>query len=460
MLKSLRYLVIFSLLLPLTSFAQSQAVFETTLKNGLKVFVKEDHRAPVVVSQIWYKVGGSYEPNGITGISHLLEHMMFQGTKRNPKGALTRTVARNGGRENAFTASDFTAYYQVLPADKLPISFKLEADRMRNLSLNQAALRKELQVVMEERRMRTDDNPLHKTYEQFEATAFQSSPYHNPVVGWMHDLQNMKVRDVRRWYRQNYAPNNAIVVVVGDVKPKKVFALAKQYFGHIKKSNVRHTKSHREVKQTGERQIIVKAPAKLPAIIMGYHVPSLNTTKQASDVYALEVLAEILSGGRSARLPKELERKQQIASDVDVSFNLASRLSGLFVINGLPMQGHTVQELKTAILMQIKTLQTELVSKNELARVKVGTIADHTYKRDSIRRQAYEIGSLEAVGLPAHYAKDYVMNIEKVTPEQVRTVARKYLTRDNMTVAILEPQPMDGKKLRGTPMNLGDSHVR
>ncbi|HDJ86948.1 MAG TPA: insulinase family protein, partial [Chromatiales bacterium] len=208
-------------------------VHEYRLDNGLRVLVKEDHRAPVVVSQVWYKVGSGDEHGGITGISHALEHMMFQGTAKHPAGEFSRIVAANGGRENAFTGRDYTAYFQLLAKDRLPVSFELESDRMRNLSLKEADFRKEIQVVMEERRLRTDDNPQALTYERFNAAAFVSSPYHHPVIGWMDDLRNLKIGDLRAWYRRWYAPNNATLVVVGDVDPQAVLRLAERYFGPL-----------------------------------------------------------------------------------------------------------------------------------------------------------------------------------------------------------------------------------
>ncbi|OQX32545.1 MAG: peptidase M16, partial [Candidatus Sedimenticola endophacoides] len=208
-------------------------VHEFTLGNGMRVIVKEDHRAPIAVSQVWYKVGASYEPDGITGVSHLLEHMMFKGTQAHPPGEFSRIVAANGGEENAFTGSDYTAYYQTLSSDRLEIAFELEADRMRNLTLLEEEFLKEVEVVKEERRLRTEDSPTSLTYEQFSAVAYRSLPYANPVIGWMNDLENMSVEDLRRWYRLWYAPNNATLVVVGDVEPRQVLELAERHFGPL-----------------------------------------------------------------------------------------------------------------------------------------------------------------------------------------------------------------------------------
>ena len=224
-------------LVALPGLAKGQ-VHEFLLDNGLKVIVKEDHRAPIVVSQVWYKVGSSYEPAGATGVSHVLEHMMFKGTRDHPPGEFSKIIAANGGRENAFTGRDYTAYFQTLSKDRLEISFELEADRMRNLTLGQKEFEKEIEVVKEERRLRTEDKPTSLTYEQLSAVAYRNLPYANPVIGWMSDLENMTVEDLQHWYRLWYAPNNATLVVVGDVDPKQVLELAKRHFGPLKPEKI------------------------------------------------------------------------------------------------------------------------------------------------------------------------------------------------------------------------------
>jgi zinc protease len=233
------------------------AVNEYRLDNGLKLVVKEDHRAPVVVSQVWYRVGASYEHDGITGVSHVLEHMMFKGTDAHPPGEFSRIISENGGRENAFTSKDYTAYFQRLEKSRLAISFELEADRMRNLHLQDKEFQKEINVVMEERRLRTEDKPTALTYEQFIASAFTSSSVRIPTIGWMNDLENMELGDLQAWYQRWYAPNNATVVVVGDVEPKAVLALAKKYFGPLKSETIIPPKPRLEPPQKGKRYITV-----------------------------------------------------------------------------------------------------------------------------------------------------------------------------------------------------------
>ena len=434
----------FSLLASQSGLAQ---VHETQLANGMKVLVKEDHRAPVVVSQVWYKVGSSYENLGMTGISHVLEHMMFKGTAKHPAGEFSRIIAENGGSENAFTGRDYTAYFQQLEKSRLPISLQLEADRMRNLTLPAEEFSKELAVVMEERRLRTDDNPRALTQEKFYATAFISSPYHNPIIGWMNDLQNLSVDDLGAWYRRWYAPNNATLVVVGDVKAQEVFDLAEQYFGKLAPSELKPLKPRREVQQTGMRNITVKAPAELPYLMMGYKVPVLNTASEDWEPYALEMLTGILDGSNSARFPRELVREQQIAVGVNIGYDLFARQEDLLAIEATPAQGHDIEEVKRAIEAQIERLKTELVSAEELARIKAQVVAHKVYEQDSVFYQAMQMGMLETIGLGWHKLDEYPDRVRAVTAEQVQAVARKYLVEDALTVAVLEPQPLNEKTL-------------
>ncbi len=441
---AMMWLAGFSLLVALPGVAQ---VHETKLTNGMQVLVKEDHRAPVVVSQVWYKVGSSYEDLGITGISHVLEHMMFKGTAKYVAGEFSRIIAENGGSENAFTGRDYTAYFQQLEKSRLPISMKLEADRMRNLTLPAEEFSKELAVVMEERRLRTDDNPRALTREQFYATAFVSSPYQNPIIGWMNDLKNLRVEDLHAWYQNWYAPNNATLVVVGDVEAQAVFELAEQSFGKLAPGEVESPKPRQEVPQNGVRRITVKVPAELPYLMMGYKVPVLSTAKEEWEPYALEMLAGILGGSNSARFPRELVREQQIAAGANVSYDLFARQADLLVIDATPAQGHTLEEVQQAIASQIARLKTELVSEEELARIKAQVVAHEVYEQDSVFYQAMQLGMLETTGLGWRKVDEYPEQIRAITAEQVQAVARKYLVEDGLTVAVLEPQPLNEKTL-------------
>ncbi len=420
-------------------------VHEFKLDNGLKILVKEDRRAPVVVSQIWYKVGSSYEHDGITGVSHVLEHMMFKGTEQHGPGEFSRIIAENGGRENAFTGRDYTAYFQQLEKSRLEVSFEMEADRMRNLLLPPEEFAKEVKVVMEERRMRTEDNPQSLTYEQLNAAAFVNSPYHHPIIGWMQDLESLEAEDLIPWYRRWYAPNNATLVVVGDVEPQQVFALAKKHFGPLQPSELKSPKPRIEIRQRGIRQVTVRAPAELPYLLMGYKVPVLKTAEEEWEPYALEVLAGVLDGGNSARLSKNLVRKQQLAASAGAGYNLYSMRQDLFLLDGTPAQGHTTAELEKALRNEIERLKTEPVSEQELARIKAQVVAGKTYEQDSPFYQAMQMGTLETVGLGWQRMDEYTDKVLAITAEQLQKVARKYLIDDHLTIAELEPLPLEEK---------------
>ena len=436
-------------------------VHERVLDNGLKVLVQPDRRAPIVTSQVWYKVGSSYEPGGVTGVSHVLEHMMFKGTENLEPGEFSKIIAANGGDENAFTGPDETAFLQTMAADRLPVSFQLEAERMRRLTLPEDEFLKELEVVKEERRLRTDDDPQALTYEQFNAVAFQASPYRNPIIGWPSDLDAMQVADLRDWYRQWYAPNNATVVVVGDVDPEAVFALAEEHFGPLKAEPITPPKPRAEPEQQGERRLVVKAPAKEPYLMIGYKTPVLTNAEQDWEPYALEMLASVLDGGASARFSRELVRGERIAASAGAGYNAFTRLPGLFRLSGTPADGRSIDELEAALLKQIERVQTELVDPEELERIRTQLIAAKVYERDSVFYQALQLGQLETVGLGWELVDQYVEKLSAVTPEQIRTVAAKYLVPDVRTVARLDPQPLDGDSAR-TAMNAagGQAHVR
>ncbi|MFQ5469085.1 MAG: M16 family metallopeptidase, partial [Gammaproteobacteria bacterium] len=316
---------------------------------------------------------------------------------------------------------------------------------------------KEVQVVMEERRLRTEDEPQALTYEQFMATAYTSSPYRHPIIGWMDDLENMEADDLKKWYRLWYAPNNATVVVVGDVNADEVLKLAKKYFGKLKPSNLTPPKPQREPAQRGQKRITVKAPAELPYLLMGYKVPVINTTEEAWEPYALEVLAGVLDGGDSARFAKDLVRDKRIASSVSAGYSMTSRNSEVFLFDGTPTQDHTINQLEEAIKAQIKQLKEETVSDDELARIKAQVVASNVYELDSVFYQAMQIGMLETVGLDWRLLDQYVDRIKAVTAEQIKAVANKYLIDDHLTVAVLDPQPIDPKNMH-RPMRRGGSH--
>ena len=434
------------MLVSLISFEVLANPHEYMLANGLKIVVKEDHRSPVVISQIWYKAGSIDELNGTTGVAHVLEHMMFKGTKNVSSGEFSKKIAAIGGRDNAFTSRDFTGYFQQLHKSELALAMKLEADRMRNLILTKEEFAKEIKVVMEERRLRTDDQPHALVYEKMMSVAYQSHPYRRPIIGWMNDLENMTVDDAQEWYDRWYAPNNAVLVVVGDVDPKEVFSLAQKYYGEIKSrpiASLALRKPQTEVTQAGIKRLQVKAPAQMPYLVMGYHAPVLHDTNADWEPYALEMLVGVLDGNESARLNKELVRDQQIASSINAEYDATGRGPGMFFLSGTPSEGRSVAELEGALRNEIKRLISAGVTEKELRRVRAQVVSGHVFQLDSMFYQAMQIGQLESVGLSYRDLDTIIKKLQTVTAKQIREVAIKYLTDDSLTVAVLDPQPLE-----------------
>jgi zinc protease len=421
------------------------AVQSLRLDNGLQILVKEDRRAPVVVSMVWYRAGSMDEVSGTTGVAHVLEHMMFKGTTHTAPGEFSRLIARAGGRDNAFTNRDCTAYYQQLHKSKLPLALELEADRMRNLALSAEEFAKEIRVVMEERRLRTDDQPRSKLFEALMAAAYQSHPYRTPVVGWMNDLENMSVEDARMWYERWYTPNNATLVVVGDVVAQEVFDEARKHFGAIPARALPERKPRAEAPQRGVRRVLFKAPAELPYVLMGWHVPVLRDVEHDADPYALYVLSAVLDGSDAARLDRNLVRGSQVAVNAGAGYDPINRGPGLFTLDATVSQGRSAAEVEAALRAQIESIARDGITEAELRRVKAQVAASQVFQLDSMFSQAMEIGSLDNAQLPADSFERQAQKVQEVTAEQVQQVARKYLVDDSLTVAVLEPQPLAGR---------------
>lgn len=423
---------------------------EHLLDNGLKLIIKEDHRSPVVIHQVWYKVGSMDEVNGTTGVAHALEHMMFKGTTNVPAGEFSRRIAAVGGKENAFTSRDYTGYYQQLHQRHLPMAMELESDRMSNLLLTEEEFSKEIQVVMEERRLRTDDQPHSLLYEKMIATAFQTHPYRHPVIGWMNDLEHMQIGDNQEWYDRWYAPNNAVLVVVGDVDPDNVLELANKHYGKISARPIPtllERKPQTEPPQMGIKRLVVKAPAKLPYLLMGYKVPTLKDPKNEWEPYALEILAGVLDGNASARLNKELVRDSRVALSAGAGYSAVARGPGMFYLDGTPSEDKTIDELERAIRSEINKIAQSGVTESELARVKAQVVAGHVYQLDSMFSQAMQIGRLESAGLSHQDLETMLKGLQAVNADQVKQVAEKYLIDDRLTIAALDPQPITGASL-------------
>jgi len=454
-----RLLALLAMFLALVLPARAEIV-EETLPNGMRVIVKTDRRAPVAVSQVWYRAGSMDESYGATGVAHVLEHMMFKGTRDVPAGEFSKRIAAAGGRENAFTSRDHTAYFQTLQKDRLELALKLEADRMANLVLSPEEFAKEINVVMEERRMRTEDSAQAKLYEALMATAYQAHPYRHPVIGWMDDLKSMRVDDARRWYEGWYTPNNATLVVAGDVDPAQVMDWAKRYFGPIPARPLPERKPQREPEQTGMKQVTVKAPAKQAVVALAWQVPRLVDPQADWEPYALEILAGVLDGHASARLNQSLVREKRLATDVGAGFDAISRGPALFVADATPMEGRSVAAVEAALKAEIARLAREGVSESELNRVKAQVLAGQVFQQDSLFYQAMQIGEWTTAGLDYRARDVRYARLRAVSADQVKAVAAKFLVDDRLTVAVLDPQPMPEGKPEMPRNAMGAGHVR
>nr|WP_220812437.1 pitrilysin family protein [Pseudomonas paralcaligenes] len=436
-------LLLATLIAPLAAIAaEPQPTHEFQLDNGLKVIVREDHRAPVVVSQLWYKVGSSYETPGQTGLSHALEHMMFKGSRKLGPGEASRILRDLGAEENAFTSDDYTAYYQVLSRDRLAVAFELEADRLASLKLPADEFAREIEVIKEERRLRTDDKPTSLAYERFKAMAYPASGYHTPTIGWMADLDRMTVEELRHWYQAWYAPNNATLVVVGDVTKDEVRGLAEKYFGAIPRRDVPPAKIPRELAEPGERRITLYVKTQLPSLLMGFNVPGLATSADAREIHALRLIGALLDGGYSARLPARLERGEELVSGASASYDAFKRGDSLFLLSATPnvQKGKTLAQVEAGLWAQLDALKQTPPSAEELARVRAQVIAGLVYERDSITSQASTIGSLETVGLSWQLMDQDLAALEAVTPADIQKAARTYFTPSRLSVAHILPE--------------------
>jgi zinc protease len=413
-----------------------EQVVETILPNGLKVILLENHKAPLVTFQVWYRVGSRNEAWGKTGLSHMLEHMMFKGTKEVNPEEFSRRIREHGGNYNAFTSRDFTAYFENLNAVQVQVAVQLEADRMQYLVLQEQDFHPEHLVVMEERRLRTEDNPAASLAEQLDAIAFQTSPYHWPTIGWREDLAHLTLEDVQAYYQAYYHPNNAFLVVVGDVKKESLLPSIAQAFGTYPQGRVPEQEKNIDPPQTGERRLVVKKVAQLPLLVIGYHVPNLRDP----DSYVLEVIAALLSKGKSSRLYQHLVWQKQLALDADADHALFSRDPGLFSLSATVLPGKDVVDVEQAIDQEMVRLQSEPVGEHELEKAKNQLEAAFIFAQDAFFSQAMLLAEHE-IASSWKSVDEYLPSVRKVSSEDIQRVANRYLAPDNRTVGILTPLP-------------------
>lgn len=420
-----------------TSPAHAVEPKEYTLSNDMKVILVEVPKAPVATVQVWYKVGSRNEVMGRAGLSHMLEHMMFKGTAKYPKGTFSRLVRKNGGMDNAFTSQDFTAYFENLAADRVTLALELEADRMQGLILDANEFKTEREVVKEERRLRNEDDPQGALVEALFAQTFMSHPYHWPVIGWFSDLDAMNLDDLQRHYDTYYSPNNATLLVVGDIKADTLLPTIAKLFEPIPKGPSPKALAVTEAPQHGERRFLLKREAQVPFVMMGYRAPNYSS----NDSYALNVLESILSHGKSARLYQSLVYEQKTALAVGADYGLMQADPGLFYFYAVVKPGEKVEAVEEAVLKEIQRIQIEPPSELELQRAKNQIEAAHIFEQDSNFRQAMLLGEAETIGAGWRKVSQFVERTRAVTAQDVQRVASQYLTADMRTTGTLIPQP-------------------
>jgi zinc protease len=409
-------------------------VVEHKLANGLKVLLLREPRAPLITLQVWYRVGSRNEALGKTGISHLCEHMMFKGTAQYGPKYFSREVQKVGGTDNAFTARNYTAYFENGPKDQLRHWLEMEADRMRGINVDEKAFELEKKVVLEERRMRTEDDPVSFMQEAAMSATFEAHPYQWPVIGWLHDIESISLDEYRTYYHHYYLPNNCTLVVVGDIDPKETLTQIEATFGKLPAGPGPPKVTAKEPKHYGPRRVEVYREAQFPYILINYLVPNWENP----DAYPLELLTRILSQGRSSRLYHDLVYRQKLALEAGADYDFDTTDPFVFAIYGQPMPGKTIAQMEAALEGEIKRLQTDLVGAKELQKAKNQAAASFYMTMDSIFYRGMLLGRTETV---AHWTllKDFIPKIQQVTSEQIREVAKKYLVAHNRTVGILIP---------------------
>jgi zinc protease len=432
----------------LAGAAQTGSTAQTfTLSNGMTLIVQPDRRAPTVVHMVWVRVGSVDEVSGTSGVAHVLEHMMFKGTPTLAEGEFSRRVAALGGRDNAFTSRDVTAYHQQVPADKLADVMALEADRFANMQWADDAFRREMGVIQEERRQRTEESPQALMFEAFNAATFLAHPYRRPIIGWMSDLKSMTPDDARDFHRRWYVPANAAVVVVGDVDVDQVRAFAEKHYGAIPARAVPERKPQVEPEQTGPRRVTFHGRTQQPSLLLGYKVPQLTgpsaNDANSQDALALLLLSGVLDGNSASRLERRLVQGQggkRLADSVSASYGLMGRGPQLFMLSGSPKAGIAPEQLEAALKAEVQRIARDGVSEAELQRVKNQWTASEVFQLDSMFAQARELGSYWLLGWPVDAGQTLMQRLREVTTEQVRSVAQRYFDDRQLTVGLLLPE--------------------
>lgn len=439
---------------PALASATARPDLDATLPNGLRVVVYEDRRAPTALHMVWIRAGSMDERNGQTGVAHVLEHMMFKGTKTLKPGEFSRRVAALGGRENAFTAHEYTGYFQQVHKDALSEVMALEADRMQNLRITEAEFAKEIQVVMEERRLRTDDSASGRAYEALMATALTTHPMRNPIIGWMGDLQSLTVQDARDWYDRFYSPDRATVIVAGDVDAQAVLAEVKALYGGWAPRPAVDQRPQPEPAALGPRWAEVDVPAQFPSMMLAWRMETIGPGEpgltsqdpKARRIIATALLASLLDHPDFGRLTEKLVRGRQIARSLSTSADSISRGPGFFMLQATPVEGTGLAELKSAILAELAVIAREGVPESDLQLIRRLVRASEIYAQDSVFSRAMEAGRTLAAGRPLEDIAVLDQLLLEVTPQEVQAAAQALLADRNTTQIDLRPLPSEQQK--------------
>jgi zinc protease len=408
------------------------------LSNGLKVVLIEDKRSPSVVNSIWYKVGSSHEASGKTGISHVLEHMMFKGTKTLKPGEFSSIVKKMGGTENAFTSKDYTGYFQKIHTTDLERCIELESDRMKNLRLDENELRSEIEVVKEERRLRTDDNPVSKTFEKIMINAYGMNEYGIPIIGTMQNLGSISKNDLENWYKLHYQPKNAIVIIAGNFNADQVKGYIKKYYGRYE-NNKSSIKPNNKIEFSTKASFDVYDKVSKPIVFLSFKKPKFDKNR-IRELYALDLFIEIMDGGYSSRLTKNLVDNQKVALDIFLSNDTYNQYPNLIIIGGTPRGKISPEELKLNILEQLSNESINSVTERELVNAKARIKANNIYKFDSVFYQAMQVGMLETKDIGWENLDNYNSIIESISLDEVKESASKYFLNNKVFTAILRPE--------------------
>lgn len=435
-----KLLLTFFLLISFMPALQAAELQESVYKNGVKLIVEEDHSAPVAMVQIWLRVGGRDELPGKTGLAHVFEHMMFKGSGKLGPGEYSKRISAMGGNDNAFTSTDFTAYFETVPAKRVDEVLAMEAERFANLKLRDEDFQKEIRVIMEERRMRTEDDPNSRMFEELSAASLRLHPYRNPVIGWMQDLEKLTIEDVKAFYKKHYVAGNVVVVVVGDVDFDQMKKSVAKTFGRLKTAPVPARFNPLEPKPFGPKRIVVTLPAQLPMLAVTVPVPVWKPGENDREAAALALATQILAGGRAARMQRELVDEQRRAFAAGAGYDAHGMGLDLWYAYGMLGPGQTPEAFEKSLWQLLNEMAVKAVDEKRLNAAKRNIIAASVFSQDSLYLRAKEIGRMEVVGIGAGNRDRWLDAIKGVTAEDIKTVMGRWLKQERSTTGTLLPE--------------------